>query len=346
MKTRIQSPEEFFSDPSDELDPPLIDGLILKGEMMNLVGSTKSKKTWCVHSIALSVAMGIPWMGFNTTKGRVLVIDAELRHKTLRFRLRKTARSLGHTGEPCVDVMPLRGNGCTLAEISDDIAREPGKYCLIILDPLYRIMQFSDENSNAEMTRAYELINTMCEKSGASVIVVHHATKGNQSDRAVTDVGAGAGAQSRFADTHLVLRQHEAKNAIAFGAVCRSFNDPSDFVGRFDIATGWQRDDNLDPGALMRAPRRSTRKAEQKEKPAPPQPMDVETFAKALVTSTPQGREVIVEAAKAAGQSKAHAEDTLKLAVSKGLVQEVYKPGGPKRFVLPGYVPPPDVLGK
>ena len=52
---------------------------------------------------------------------------------------------------------------------------------------------------------------------------MHHATKGNQSDRRVTDVGAGGGAQARAADTHLVLREHEQPNMVVLDAAVRSF---------------------------------------------------------------------------------------------------------------------------
>ncbi len=56
-----------------------------------------------------------------------------------------------------------------------------------------------------------------------SFICIHHASKGNQSDKATTDVGAGAGAQSRAVDTHLVLRPHEEDDAIVLDAAVRSW---------------------------------------------------------------------------------------------------------------------------
>ena len=38
------------------------------------------------------------------------------------------------------------------------------------------------------------------------------ASKGDQSGKSTTDVGSGAGSQSRAADTHLIIRQHEQED--------------------------------------------------------------------------------------------------------------------------------------
>lgn len=54
-------------------------------------------------------------------------------------------------------------------------------------------------------------------------MVVHHASKGSQSDKRVTDVGSGAGAQSRATDCHMVLREHEDEGVTVLDAAVRSF---------------------------------------------------------------------------------------------------------------------------
>ncbi len=56
-----------------------------------------------------------------------------------------------------------------------------------------------------------------------SFVLVHHASKGNQSVKSVTDVGAGAGSQSRATDTHLVLRHHQEPGCVVVDAAVRSW---------------------------------------------------------------------------------------------------------------------------
>src|SRR5690606_13500171 len=56
-----------------------------------------------------------------------------------------------------------------------------------------------------------------------AIVLVHHSSKGSQSEKRVTDVGAGAGAQSRAADCHIVLREHEDDGVFVMDAAVRSF---------------------------------------------------------------------------------------------------------------------------
>ena len=67
-----------------------------------------------------------------------------------------------------------------------------------------------------------------------AIAVVHHASKGQQGDKAVTDVGAGAGSISRAADTHIVIRQHEDPELSVLECVTRSFKSPAPVSIRFD----------------------------------------------------------------------------------------------------------------
>ncbi len=60
----------------------------------------------------------------------------------------------------------------------------------------------------------------------AAIVVVHHSSKGAQGDKSVTDVGSGAGAISRAADTHIVIRPHERPELCVLECVTRSFKSP------------------------------------------------------------------------------------------------------------------------
>jgi RecA-family ATPase len=65
------------------------------------------------------------------------------------------------------------------------------------------------ENDNASMAAVYNAIDRYADRLGCCFVAIHHASKGSQAEKSVTDVGAGAGSMSRAADTHLILRPHE-----------------------------------------------------------------------------------------------------------------------------------------
>jgi hypothetical protein len=55
------------------------------------MGSTfgsKSFKTWILLDLALSVACGVPWLGFNTTKAKVLYCNFEIQSEFMQDRVK------------------------------------------------------------------------------------------------------------------------------------------------------------------------------------------------------------------------------------------------------------------
>ena len=52
------------------------------------------------------------------------------------------------------------------------------------------------ENDNAAMAGFYNRLDRIAERTKAAIVLIHHSSKGSQSDKRITDVGAGAGSQS------------------------------------------------------------------------------------------------------------------------------------------------------
>src|SRR5690606_5676173 len=115
------------------------------------------------------------------------------------------------------------------------------------------------------------------DRLGCCFVLIHHSTKGSQSGKSVTDVGAGAGAQSRATDTHLVLRPHEENGVVVLDAAVRSWPpiDPTCLRWSFPV---WSVDDSLDPAAL-----KSERPQKRKEPKADEQPKEPEWTAARFV---------------------------------------------------------------
>ena len=58
---------------------------------MILGGGSKSFKTWQLIDLGLSVAHGVPWMGLNTERCKVLYLDLEFIPAFFKKRVRGVA---------------------------------------------------------------------------------------------------------------------------------------------------------------------------------------------------------------------------------------------------------------
>ncbi len=250
-------------------EPPIIDGLVREGQIMNVVSSSKAGKSWMCYGIAMAVLSGRKWLDeFPTTKGKVLLIDNELSPQELSHRTRKVAENMGidigEYGDQLV-IKTLKRKPQSLSELAGFFEGiQPHEFRLIILDAMYKFCEpKSDENSNADMSRFYAMLSTYAEQTKAAILLVHHSTKGDQSDKRITDVGAGAGSQSRAADCHLIFREHAEGDAMVLDATVRSFPPIEPLAVRFNWPL-WEPDRDLDPTQLATGTARRRRAATRK----------------------------------------------------------------------------------
>jgi len=248
-----------------KLNEPLVDGLCRKGETMSVIASAKTGKSWLSYSLALSIAAGRRWLDtFECRRGDVLIIDNELHPSLLANRIPFVADALGIKERSRIQVTSLRGRLLDLDGIGQRIVSkiEHGRYAAVIVDAWYRALPggSAGENDNAAMAKAFNMVDGFAARTGATWVLIHHSSKGDQSGKAVTDVGAGAGAQSRAADTHVVLRPHEEPDHLVLDAVVRSFRPINPLVLRWDFPV-FKVADGLDPASLQQ-PKRARQQTE------------------------------------------------------------------------------------
>jgi hypothetical protein len=284
---------------------PVIDGLLRVSEIMNVIAPPKAGKTWITQSLAIAVATGNRWLDtFATTQSRVLLIDNELHPETIAHRLRLLTQGLGVPADDLaltLHVCHLRGRLKDLDSLSVGLRQiERGKYGLVVIDAFYRIACTADENDNRAMAALYNTLDGLADAMGTSFALVHHASKGNQADKSVTDVGAGAGAQSRAADVHLIMRQHEEQDAVVLDGAARSWPPitPMCFRRSFPV---WIPAPELDPTALRRPKTRPSRRSAEERPPKPT--WTAKLFAETFVRAEPQARAAVEETAAEAGLS-------------------------------------------
>jgi hypothetical protein len=266
---------------------PVIHGLLRQGETMNIVAAPKIGKSWLVTDLALSIATGRPWLDtFACEAGDVLIIDNELHCETTANRVPKVAAarqiSLADVGER-IFVQNLRGHWQDIFMMGVYFqSLKPGRFRVIILDAMYRFLpRETDENDNATMANIYNAIDRYADLLGCCFVLIHHTSKGTQSGRVITDVGAGAGAQSRATDTHLILRPHEEDGAVVLEAAVRSWPPVAPKCLRWAFPV-WLPADDLDPTQLRTEKLR--RASSEDKEPA----WDVEHFVAAFVGAEPK----------------------------------------------------------
>lgn len=298
-----------------QMRPPLIEGLLRLGEVMNLVAAPKVGKSWLGLGLALSVATGVAWLGMETHQKRVLYIDNELHHETWATRAHMVAAQM-HAQDGLHAIYPvlLRGQVKSLPDMESSICEAAGRHAcgLIILDALYRMLpQDASENDNSAMTQLFNCLDRIASSTGCCVVVVHHSSKGNQGEKANTDVGAGAGALARATDCHLTMRPHEEDELISVNVDVRSFPKVAPFVITRNKGVVWTVKEDADPERV---------KGRKQGPGSSGPPITAESFLATFLPQRPASIEEIMESARGAGLalSRGRIKGMLEHAVTEG----------------------------
>ena len=310
-----------------ELRAPVICGLLRHGETMNIIASPKAGKSWLAGDLAITLASGRDWFGiYPTTPGPVLLIDNELHKETVKYRIAKVRDARGISNSEFarkLRVECLRGRLVDIKAMEEYFEHfRPGQFQVLILDSLYRMLPAGiDENDNAAMSQVYNAIDRYADMLQASFVLVHHSSKGSQSGKSVTDVGSGAGAISRAADAHLILRPHEEPNCAVFESAVRSWPPVEPRVFRWSFPV-WVPEDSLDPARLKMESSRHRPKsdADKSEIEEPEIRWTAKKFVDTFVTTIPQEFLDIVDAATDAGLPERKVETLVRKAVREKLI--------------------------
>lgn len=329
-----------------ELRPPVVNGLLRIGETMNIIAPPKYGKSWLVTDLAMAVATGRRWLdAFDTTQGNVLILDNELHSETSANRIPKVATARGIELPEIADklfVDNLRGRLLDVYSLQPYFeSLQKDFFKVIVMDAFYRFLpKDSDENSNANMTDVYNRLDWYAAMLGCCFVLVHHASKGNQSGKSVTDVGAGAGSQARATDTHLIMRQHQEDGCVVVDAAVRSWQPLDSLCLRWSFPV-WHIEDNLDPADLR--PERPRKKPKPKdEQPAAPK-CTQDSFVASFVTEEPTTMKAIIASARETGITQRMARDMIQLTEEAGLIHRwSFGANRPVKFAT---VPQPSLVG-
>lgn len=165
--------------------PPLqwqVHGHFSPNSFTVIFGQSGHMKSFFMLDCALSVAAGIPFCGmFPTQKGAVAYVASE-GGRGMKARCNAWVKTKGHSPGNFIvipdqfDLSETKQAGELLATCKEGLRDMPS---LIVIDTLGRNFGGGDENSTQDMGRFCNTIDWLREKSGATLVMVHHTGWGN-----------------------------------------------------------------------------------------------------------------------------------------------------------------------
>ena len=188
------------------LAPALIEGILRCGHKMLISGASKAGKSFLLLELALSLATGTKWCGFQCRRSKVLYVNLEIDDASLDNRLHNIHDALHLPPIQGLTVWTLRGKAVPMDKLVPRILQRyrNRNYDAIILDPIYKVIT-GDENTASEMAYFTNQFDKLCDALGCAVIYCHHHSKGSQGMKKSQDRASGSGVFARDADALLDL---------------------------------------------------------------------------------------------------------------------------------------------
>ena len=195
-----------------KLPDELIKGVLRCGHKMLISGSSKAGKSFLLMELAVALAEGIKWLGFECKKSKVIYVNLEIDPASCINRFSEIYKGLGIKPKFPNDiyVWNLRGHAVPLDKLVPKLLRRVSNqhFDAIIIDPIYKVIT-GDENNASEMGQFCNQFDKICQVSGCSTIYCHHHSKGAQGFKKAMDRASGSGVFARDPDAQLDMIQLE-----------------------------------------------------------------------------------------------------------------------------------------
>lgn len=186
-----------------ELAPELIQGVLRQGHKMLVQARSKAGKSFSLIELSIAISEGRQWLNLQCKQGQVLYINLEIDRPSFLHRIDRVRKALGieKLTQGNLQILNLRGKSITLEQLVDMLEdyTKGQNIRAVIVDPIYKLIE-GDENS-AEAIRAFARhLDRIADTTGASIIYVHHHSKGAQGQKSSIDRSSGSGVFARDAD--------------------------------------------------------------------------------------------------------------------------------------------------
>ncbi len=204
---RFLTPDEIFDAPVSQTW--LIKNVLEIGGLAMLVGESGVGKSFVVIDMAVSIALGEPWLDLPTAQGPVFVIAGE-GYSGFRNRLRAISkhRERSLRGEPIFfsnAAISLNDSASVLTARTtiESLKDKYGEPALIVIDTLHRNAGGADENSAKDISAVLKEIDSKLRvfAKSCAVLIVHHSGHGEKSR------ARGSSSLYGAMDTELMLKR-------------------------------------------------------------------------------------------------------------------------------------------
>jgi len=196
---------QLLSEPEETVAWLLSDRLPAGGFSM-LAGKPKAGKSTLARCLALAVAQGKPFMGWQTDQGPVIYLALEEK----RSEVRNHFKAMGASGE-AIFIHAAQAPQDAILALREIVKEHKPK--LIIVDPLLKLARLRSEKDYAEVSAALEPLLALARESGAHLLAVYHSPKVKRAD--LIDSPLGSTAFAAAVDTLLVLNRSDKYRTLA-----------------------------------------------------------------------------------------------------------------------------------
>lgn len=188
---------ELLAEPEEEC-AWLVEGRLPVGGLSLIAGKPKAGKSTASRCLALAVARGEPWLSFSTRQGPALYLGFEEK----RQEVRRHFRAMGARSDDALWVLIERAPDDALGRLRE--TAEKVRPALIVVDTVARLVRVKDWNDYGQVTAGLEPLLALARETGAHVLLVHHAGKG---ERDGGDIILGSTAIFGTVDTALLVKR-------------------------------------------------------------------------------------------------------------------------------------------
>ena len=175
----------------------VLERTIVEGGVTMITGESGCGKTWVAVDLCLSILQGEEWLGLKTKQKNIFIIDEESGKNRLIRRMRKLAAgremlniSSGEIVSPSSEIgrLPIKGRTMRQTDLrhSSFVMRMEQKINkddigVILIDAFADVTPGANENDVKDMVHAVNNLKYLCEKTGVTIIIIHHNGKAKES---------------------------------------------------------------------------------------------------------------------------------------------------------------------
>ncbi len=289
----------------------IIDGWLDSGDCAFVVGPSKVRKTFFCLQMAISIAIGISFLGFGIQKPhRVAYFQLEVTPYHFQERLLNMCKAMNVSPEQLDNLFVRNLRGANESQLLEDSIKSfirKVKADVVIIDPAYLLI--GDENDQAEAKQFVKRLARISSNTGSALVCVFHTAKSGVAGREAIDAVAGSGVFGRSCDSQFVLASHEeGSEYVVLQTVTRNYKSPDDCTLRFD--GGCFAHDDMPP--VLKKPGLRTEQAEK---------VNPETVNKWLGNSPSINQSILKQKMKEFGIPQSKMDDQINSLLKAGLLE-------------------------